>query len=318
MLINFKFFRTGSLLLAGVLTAQCIPAAADSHDQDVQALDKRPEQRAATDRLLQASADSIPALLNGLMSSSQQVKTKSLWILRQIRWKTKSLNDDPIATAIGNTARMEKDPALRRNMALAIGDLHGPAAVKELKRLASEDSDTEVRRIATHRVATVSSEKEFQFLRKQSADTSVVVRLAAGIELASLGDPSGRDLALKTVKASTDLGERSEAFDLLGAVGNPNDAAILKNAAESKTENFHSRYVAFRAYRHHQLIQLPSGERLDYLIKALDDPSADVRDCMYIELYHSPDPNTNSRLRKYLGEKGHVGYVEAAKALSAR
>ena len=288
-------------------------------DQDVQSLGSsdNSEQHAAAEKLMKGSKDSIPVLLNGLGSSSQQVKTKALWILRQIRMQVKSLNDDSIATELGKKGRTENDPKLRRDMMLALGELRGAKASGELKRFASEDSDDEVRRIATRRVAQVSPSKETQFFKKQASDVNVQVRLAAFIELAQMGDMSGRDLALKTVSGSVQIDERAAAFELLGYAGNPDDAALLKSASESATENYHSRYFALRAYRHNLLLQLSSKDRLNFLIKSLDDPSEGVRDCAFLDLYHSPDPNTNARLKKYLGEKGHIGYSEAAHTLGS-
>jgi HEAT repeat protein len=306
--------------VCAVISVLALDVQASSPDEDVQSLGSpdQSKQKAASDRLMRASKDSIPALLNGLESSSRRVRAQSLWVLRQIRWKLKSFNDDPVATELGKKGRVEKDDGLRRDMVLALRDLRGTATVRELKRFASEDPDIEIRKMATHLVANISQDNESEFLKERTSDGSTTVRLAAYTELAKTGDSSGRNLALRTIASSNDIGERSEAFDLLGAAGDPADASVLKNASESKAENFHSRYTAYRALWHHQLMEIPSGQRLDYLIKALDDPSEGVRDCAYIELYHSPDPNTAPRLKTYLSEKGHAGYKEAANALSAR
>lgn len=316
--IAFAVFS--ALTVSIILGGRPVAAASTVSDQDVQSLGSSDHatQHAAAEKLMKAPKDSIPLLLSGLGNSSQLVKTKALWMLRQIRMQVKSLNDDSIATELGKKGRTENDPKLRRDMMLALGDLRGDMAAGELKRFASEDSDVEVRRIATHRVAKVSLGKEVQFFKKQALDQSAIVRLAAYIELAELGDYSGRDLALKTINNSSQVQERSGAFDLLGRIGNPQDMNMLKTASESKSENFHVRYLAFRAYRHSVLLQIAPKDRLDFLIKTLDDPSEDVRDSAFVDLYNSTDPDTNSRLKKYLGEKGHIGYSEAAHALSSR
>ena len=152
------------------------------------------------------------------------------------------------------------------------------------------------------------------------------MRLAAYLELAKLGDKSTRDVALQVLQRAPIKRRspydveliRGDAIAILGYVANPADIQRLKAISESNEESRSSQVSAFHSYHRAQLLQLPTGQRLDVLIKALDDPQGGVRLWAYGELYSSKDPNTNARLKQYLKELGHVGYKQASDALDSR
>lgn len=284
-------------------------------DDDVKALgsSKSSEQEGASERLRKAADKAVPALLKGLDDSSEQVKIKSLWVLRQI----KTASNDLVAASIGLRRRSEKSKAIRIQMVQTLRGFPGGAAQRELKGFVNEDADEEVRWLAIHHLGRVSK-NENQFMKQHVNDPSHLVSLAAYTELAELGDKSGRDIALQTMNAQGSSAERMEAMDLLGTIANPNDVSMLQALSTSSKGNNDSRYRALCAYKRIQLRQLTSSDRVPHLLKELDDSDVATRDCAYVELYNSTDPQTNTMLKKYIKEPGHRGYREAQNALSSR
>lgn len=289
-----------------------------SPDKDVSALgssDEVAKQQAQT-RLMNGGSNAVPSLLNGLDGGNSEQKSRAAYVLRYILWKTRSLVSDPIAIAIAHKARTEPLWTSRDDMIATLRVMKCAAAVKELKSFAANDPSEYVRRDATHFISDVAQGDESPFYKAQVNDKSTLVRLAAYIELAKTGDVSGHAFALKTLKTSQNPGEREEALDVLGAIGDSGDSLMLKEISESGTDD--ARFKALHAYRKVQLHQLAPSDRLPALIKALDEESPEVRRWAYYELYHSADPNTNAALRKYISEPGHRGRKEAQDALNSR
>jgi hypothetical protein len=293
--------------------------SAYSPDEDVSALGSlnEVEKGGAEQRLEAAGPSAISSLIKGLDSANAETKYRAMNILRAIVIKTKSLINDPIAIELGKKCRLEKDERIRLQIVSTLRTLPGQASTRELEWIAHNDPNEWARRSATHFVADTSLNKEQNrtFFRSQTSDKSIAVQLAAYIQLAELGDASGRNLGLSILNGSyADLYKR-EAVDLIGTIANPADLALLKSFTATNTL---IASPAMKASMRLELRQLPMSQRLGSLLKSLDNQNPDVRYWAYAELYHSVDPNTDAALRKYLGEKGHIGYKEAGDALSVR
>jgi hypothetical protein len=230
----------------------------------------------------------------------------------------RTLGDDIAAAGIAAEARHEKNSDVRYQLLQSLRGRRGSVTARELRRFATSDPDETIRWAATHFAGKFSPGSEDEFLMRQAGDQSRLVRLAALTERAKFGDQSGRDAALQTIIISTVEAERYEAMDLLGAIGNPADIPLLKRLSASPIGHNSGRQKATCASRHIELLQMPQADRLPFLIAGLDDPSESVRSCIYVELYQSTDPRTNSDLRDYLKRPGRIGFKEASNALSSR
>jgi HEAT repeat protein len=322
--ITVAFFGglTTALLLSIAAYAGAVGDASQPSDQDVKKLGSSTpaERKSAEQRIQKAGAGAIQPLLNGLDDSNPTVRHRAVWLLGQIKYQFKSLPNDMVAREIGRRAHSEKDHKTRFEMVNTLRDYAGPVAVRELKRCALEDPDSDIRVYSIHYAASAALDPstESAFFKTKTTDNSRAVQLAAYSELAGFGDKSGRDLALQTLKQSSIWLERREAVGVIGATGNPADLPILQGIIDSKSTGADMRLRTLHEYKNIQLSQIPQNAKLDYLINALDDSSWSVRDWAYVRLWKIKDSDTNSRIKKYLTEKGHRGYEEAANALNLR
>lgn len=264
----------------------------------------------------------IPSLIKGLDDTSAEVRRMSTWVLRQLSHQFKLIPHEMIAREIARRLRSETDERTKMEMISSLQDYACPTAVRELKHYSTDDPSSRVRKHATHLVARAAQDpaNEIDFFHKQRGDKSLAVQLAADYELTLMGEKHGHALALRTMKNSPyDWDEQTEAFMVLGANGEAADLPFLQNIWRSTEEDGWRRVAALDAYREVQLAQVPPAQRLDYLIKMLDDPSEPEREwAAYYHLWNYSDPNTSARLKKYLDEKGHLGYAQASNALSLR
>jgi HEAT repeat protein len=308
---------TAFTLLAMMVSA---PLRAASFDADVRAMTSQDGVAAADaqDRLSRGGGDAITALVKDFANETPRGKERILYTIAKIREEGRSvIARDADVVELARLGRIEKDVPMRTKVANALYDLGGSAAIKELERFASEDSDEWLRRGATFGVGDLAP-NELMFFRKQAQkDSSRWVRLTAYARLAEAGDRSGRDLALTTLKdpKATD-NEKNEAVLIVGEVGNPNDTALLNELVT--TQSPYVRDHVKRSLKTLELLQHPEGERLDLLFRSLDDPSMVVREWASMRLIHSKDPTTSARLSVYLAAPGHVGYKEAMAALRRR
>lgn len=293
---------------------------ANSFDDDVTSLvgENAAEAKLASERLRKSGSLAIPALINGLDGGDRKTKIMLLDALVEIKQENKKFKarDEDVAS-LAQRARQEKDRTVRFRMINAVREVGATSAIAELERFASEDSEEKIRAEATHYVASVSG-KDIQFFRKQFKDPSKLVRHYAAFELARLGDASGRDLSLRTLRESAVSDERRLAIATLGEIGTTDDVGLLKQLSQSAMENYGARVMASHAVMTIGLRQLSERDRLSFLIKSLDDSDAMVRDWAYTRLWNLQDPTTSARLKTYLAEPGHKGYKEATDALSLR
>jgi HEAT repeat protein len=321
--------RTVGILFAGIISVISFTGVAfsgdsssSSSDQDVKSLgDSTPGVRQTAEaRIQKAGTGAIPALINGLDDSNQIVRSRATWLLRQITYQFKSLPNELVAREVGRRVHNEKDRGTRLQMEKALREYRCPTSVRELKRLATEDSESDIRLYATHDVARASADphKEIQFFKQQTQDKNRAIQAAAYYELAQFGDSSGRDIALQTISQSAVTVERVEAIQVLGAVGNASDLSLLQGLRDSKSSNGTIKVTALNAMKNIELLRLPAGAQLEFLIKTLDEREPAARQWAYSKLWHFPDANTSDKLKKYLSEKGHIGYEEANNALSLR
>lgn len=294
------------------------PLRAASFDDDAKTLSTSQDQNsrgAALERIRKGGPDGVTALVKELDGSDPKTRLELIRILVGIR---REKNAMPIhetdATELARQARKEKDRSMRAHLVLTLRDLGGPAAVKELERFAAEDPEEIIRRSATDSVAAMPG-KEVDFFRKQTKDKSRPVQLAGYVALSELGDKSGREFALQTLKDSTAPGERQDAIWILGEIGNPSDSTLLKQIADSPTEYSTNRFVAVQASKTIELLQVPPINQLAFLMKALDDPSEVIRNWAGNKLSRKSDAGTKVRLKLYMLEPGHKGYKEAANAI---
>lgn len=321
-----------ALIALMMITSSCwaaspAPAKQNSQPASVEDLDSRDPttQRKAREALTSGGRASVPELLKGLDSANERVKIQALTILREIRFKAKTLADDQIADYIGRKAANEPDSLTRMHMVNTLAGLKGASATRELKRFASEDPQDPVRVIAMGSISRVSMGDESAFFRSQLKDQHEVIRLVAYLELAKSGDQSGRDVALKILERPPTKGRspydaettREAAIAILGYIANPADISRLKALSESSAESARCRTSALFSYHRAQSLQLSPDQRLDALMKALDG-TPDQRFWAAGELSRSKDPRATSRLKQYLNESGHLGYRQAEDALNAR
>jgi cyclophilin family peptidyl-prolyl cis-trans isomerase/HEAT repeat protein len=106
-----------------------------------------------------------------------------------------------------------------------IGSGKGAPALEAL--LASKDDY--LRTLALNGLAVVGGKKQFDAVKPLIHDRSLMVRRAALGAVAKTGKDDARPLLLKTVENGARR-ERSTALELLGALGNPNDLALLVQA----------------------------------------------------------------------------------------
>lgn len=297
-----------------------VSSRAASYDDDVVSLigSGAKSRKEAMEHLSIGGRPAISAVVNKFEETSRENKLKLLDALRSIKSSTKGLEANSADTKIlARIAREEKDRSLRFRIIDAISDVGDDSAVAELERFASEDSEERIRAEATRFVGR-RSRKHIAFFKKQAKDSSPLVRLFAGFELARTGDKSSHDSAVQILKNSKDNDERWMAILILGESGTAADGALLRQLSEGSKDIRSTRILASKAAMTIDLLQLPERERLSFLVKSLDSTDALVRDWAYSRLWNLPDPATTSALKKYLAEPGHRGYKEAADALSQR
>lgn len=306
-----------------LICAACLfgaSARAATFEDDVASLSGREatNQGRAVEHLQQGGRDAIPALLKGLDGASREVKLKLLDVLFSVTTSRKGfVAVEKDTRELARLARAEADRSVRYRMIEGVCNLGGEASVVELKRFGSEDSEELIRAEATSFVARASG-KDARFFKKQFGDPSRRVRLIAAFYLARLGDKSGRELSLQTLKETASEDERMQAIATLGEIGATDDRALLDRISISSTEPYSMRRRAANAAMTIGLLRISDDNRLAYLMKSLDDPDAGVRDWAYSRLWNLPDAATSVRLRAYLAEPGHKGYEEASKALDSR
>jgi HEAT repeat protein len=292
-------------------------AGAETFDDDVRQLSgpDATKRQTALERISDGGQDAISALVRGLDGVEPKTRLKLIRTLVNIKREKKSLvSRDEDSVELARQARKEADRSMRANLILALKDLGGKAALRELEKFASEDPEDRIRERATYAVASMPG-REIEFFRKQIKDKDRQVQLNAYEALAELGDKSGHDFALQILKGPSQVEERGTAIWTIGEIGDPNDSMVLKQIADSKTEDYTNKLLAAQATKTIELMQVPSGEQLSFLIKSLDDPSDLIRNWAGNKLWHRSDALTKSRVKLYLLEPGHKGYKEAAKAL---
>jgi HEAT repeat protein len=305
------------LSMAVVSTSAAKPP---SYAKDVDALfghDGKAARRAATS-LSAGGPEAVSELVRQLPHRSHSEQTAILQMLSGISRRGKSaLAKESDITQLGELESREADRSLRYHYVEAIGHCGGGAAVEELKRVASTDSEERIRYSATHLVGTLTND-DVAFFKKQLTDKSAPVRLAAAFEMARRGDASGREIALKALTPGKDSFQTYPAIATLGEIGNPRDIPALEEVVADHSASYGTKRMASNAIRTIKLLQIPPESRLDALMKDLDDDNEAVRSWAYSRLWNLPDPTTSSRLKTYMSESGHKGYKEASNALSAR
>lgn len=311
-----------SEVLALLLAAMTIPisnSAASSDDDANQITSQDTSKRIeASKHLLHGGADAVTSLVKTINGKDRKTKVELIRTIKEIRSENKSLvMHDADAVELAKQARMEQDSAMRGYYLEGVRDLGGAAAIKELKRFASEDPDPSIRGDATHHVANLSP-NETAFLKKQATDTDRSVRLAAFVELAQMGDKSGRAPAIQALKSTSSADERYAAIWILGESGNNADRDILKQIAQSNSEEPNSKFLATESLETIELLQLPPSNRLTFLMHALDDDAPTIRHWASNKLAKSTDLLTDAALWAYMAMPGHKGYQEAGHALNLR
>lgn len=318
-MMNRRFILV-PMLSAGLMI--CVsPLQASSWDEDIVTLHSSRDaaaRAAAKKHLYSGGADAIAAIVNAMGKADHDSRINLMQDLVSIRLENQSLQvRDADSHELAHLARQEKDPDIHRRLVLSLWELRGPAAIEELEKFAADEPEEWVRVIATHHVASMSA-NESTFLKKQTDDPSPQVELAAYLELARLGDKSGRAFALNTLTNSKEHRERNDAIEILGEIGNSKDIPRLKQIVDAQTEDYKAKMLAVRALKNIEYLGTPENGRLSFLIKSLDDKDGLIRVWAYGKLWKSTDASTSSRLDQYLNEPGHLGYKEAADARSLR
>jgi hypothetical protein len=266
--------RTLLILLFGAGIMIPTGAYASTYDDDVLTLISDGDNRAAAAAHLQGGGSAaFTALVGGLNGADRSGTIKITRMIREVH----SANPGVIAgesdvAALTLRARKATDRSSRAHIIYALPDLGGPLALEELQRFAREDPDDGIRSRAIDLAAQVGCH-DVHFFTVMAGDKSRWVRLVAYIHLASLGDPSGRDLALETLRDSAPNHERRLAIAILGTAGRFKDIAVLNTIAKAPNEDYTTKLVAKQQAKElllHQVVSARTVSALESPLYAVD------------------------------------------------
>jgi len=188
----------------------------------------------------------------------------------------------PAGPSLIRTAKDEsKDQNTRISAIMLLGKIKAEQARDSLEEILEKDEDKFCREASAIGLGRLEDKRARPKLKQALSDKSGNVRMRAAWALAKIGDGSGYELALETIKGK-DVTAQLLAIDALEAIGNKEAIPILKQNLES--ENVWTRIHSKLAIKRLEMLGLSEIERLNFLKETLKDEQFEVNNWAAIEL----------------------------------
>jgi len=181
--------------------------------------------------------------------------------------------------------RTAKDKSKNQNMRISaimlLGKIKADRARQSLEEILEKDEDKFCREASAVGLGKLEDKRAKPKLKQALNDKSGNVRMRAAWALANMGDGSGYELALETIKGK-DITAQLLAIDALEAIGNKEAITILKQNLES--ENVWTRIHSKLAIKRLEVLGLSEIEKLSFLKETLKDEQFEVNNWAAVEL----------------------------------
>ena len=174
-----------------------------------------------------------------------------------------------------------KKPNVRISAIILLGKIKDEQAREPLQEILEKDEDKFCREASAIGLGKLGDKKAIPKLKQALKDKSGNVRMRAAWALANMGDGSGYELALETIKGK-DVTAQLLAIDALEAIGNKEAIPILKQNLES--ENVWTRIHSKLAIKRLEMLGLLEIEKLSFLKATLKDEQFEVSNWAALEL----------------------------------
>jgi len=181
--------------------------------------------------------------------------------------------------------RTAKDKSKNQNMRISaimlLGKIKADRARESLEEILDKDEDKFCREASAIGLGKLEDKRAKPKLKQALNDKSGNVRMRAAWALANMGDDSGYELALETIKGK-DITAQLLAIDALEAIGNKKAIPILKQNLDS--ENVWTRIHSKLAIKRLEMLGLSEKEKLNFLKETLKDEQFEVNNWAAVEL----------------------------------
>jgi len=181
--------------------------------------------------------------------------------------------------------RTAKDKSKNQNMRISaimlLGKIKADRARQSLEEILEKDEDKFCREASAVGLGKLEDKRAKPKLKQALNDKSGNVRMRAAWALANMGDGSGYELALETIKGK-DITAQLLAIDALEAIGNKEAITILKQNLES--ENVWTRIHSKLAIKRLEVLGLSEIEKLSFFKETLKDEQFEVNNWAAVEL----------------------------------
>ena len=181
--------------------------------------------------------------------------------------------------------KMAKDKSKKQNTRISaimlLGNIKAERARESLEEILEKDEDKFCREASAIGLGKLEDKKAKPKLKQALNDKAGNVRMRAAWALANMGDDSGYELTLETIKGK-DITAQLLAIDALEAIGNKKAIPILKQNLDS--ENVWVRIHSKLAIKRLEILGLSEIEKLNFLKKTLKDEQFEVNNWAAVEL----------------------------------
>lgn len=174
-----------------------------------------------------------------------------------------------------------KEPDIRISAIILLGKLKDEQVREPLEEILEKDEDKFCREASAIGLGKLGDKRAILKLKQALNDESGNVRMRAAWALAKMGDNSGYELALETIKGK-DITAQLLAIDALEAIGNKDAIPILKQNLDS--ENVWTRIHSKLAIKRLEMLGLSETEKLNFLKETLKDEQFEVNNWAAVEL----------------------------------
>ena len=204
----------------------------------------------ALGKMGEVAKDAVPALIEALNDSHEQVRRKSASALGYIGAKARIA-----VPALIRALSVDESASVRSATARALGQIGDPAAVSALIKVL-HDMDKVVRNGASAALVQIGKPAVSELIEALDHD-SLAIRRRATIALGQIGEPEAVPALVKTLNDDYFL-TRTDAADALGRIGHP-------MAVPALAERLSDEYLLVRVHADAALREIGTSEALKAL-----------------------------------------------------
>lgn len=205
----------------------------------------------------------------------------------------------------------KKDSDARVSAIILLGRIKASEASPDLEAILEEDNDKFCREASAISLGNLGDRKAIPKLKQAMKDKSGNVRMRAVWAMAKLGDKSGKQLALETIKEGKDATHKLLASEALGEIGDKDAIPELKE--NLKSPDVRTRWFSKVAIKKIEMARMTVAEKIKELEKTLNGD--DMNNWAAIELAKIGTSEATETLKKTYRDKESPGSASAYKVL---